>query len=497
MKLKAGLVFLISVCSSCAVFAQQTYPPKTSQVQVQVGTYLSTSNYMPFWFRANQFGTVPLKTPVATVRVGAWSDYARPLRDSGQSRPKKVDWGYGVEAVVNAGNVNQVIFPEAYVKGRFHFIELYAGRRRTVQGLVDTTLTSGSYAWSGNAVPIPVVQLGTPGFVSIPFTNDLVAVNAFYNHGWFGNDRIVKGSYLHQKALYGRLGRPQGRLKLYAGINHQVQWAGYSNAIAGDLTQNGRLPSSLKSYWFMVTARRNPTRYDSTLASFEENRVGNHLGSFDLALEAKLGSFNLLMYRQSVYDDGSLFYLTNIRDGLQGLRLRNERSEKAFFAIDEALFEFLYTKSQGGSDFVISNAAKRGLDNYFNHSQYIDGWVYESRTIGTPFLTPGTEVRRRLPKGAIANNRVRLFHFALSGSLGKINWLGKLSYSDNDGTYDNPFPANTYQLSTYFGLTAPVRLSPLGDFQLNAAFASDYGRLFYHSAGVFLGLKKTIASQPH
>ncbi|GAB3247728.1 capsule assembly Wzi family protein [Larkinella harenae] len=495
MKIKAGLVFLLSSCLFNPVVAQRAYFPKTTRYDLQAGVYLSSGDRTPFWLRANQFGIVPTTTPAATFRVGISSDYGKPLGDSLSGEQKKFDWGYGVEVVGNAASNSKLLLPEAYIKARYGKIEFYAGRRRNVYGLMDTTLTSGSFAWSGNALPIPVIQIGTQGFVPVPLTNNSLAVFAFFNHGWFDNNRIVRNTYLHQKALYGRIGKPDAKVKAYAGINHQVQWAGYSDKIYPGFTQDGYLPSSLRSYWFVITSHRNPTRYDTTLASFEENRVGNHLGTVDLALEATLGSVNVLLYRQNIYDDGSLFYLTNIRDGLNGVRLKNTRSERSFFSINEFLVEFLYTKNQGGDLFLIDNPAKRGRDNYFNHSQYVDGWTYRDRTIGSPFMTPGKDVRAGLPSGAIGNNRVSLWHFGMSGVLGRVQWMGKLSYSDNIGTYNEPYYNSPNQWSTLFSLTAPVNLGGLGEFQINAAFANDYGMLLYDSVGGYLGIRKVINSR--
>jgi hypothetical protein len=494
MKLKAGLAFYLSCCFIYPVVAQRAYFPKTTRYDLQAGAYISSGDRTPFWLRANQFGIVPTTTPAATFRVGISSDYGKAVLDSGIVRQKKFDWGYGVEVVGNVANSTKVLLPEAYLKARYGSIEIYAGRRRNIYGLMDTTLTSGSFAWSGNALPIPVIQIGTHGFVPVPFTKNFLAIYAFYNHGWFDNDRIVRNSYLHQKALYGRMGKPGSKLKAYAGINHQVQWGGYSDKIYGPFTNNGYLPSSWKSYWFVITSHRNPNKIDTTLPSFEENRVGNHLGTIDLALEADIGSFNLFLYRQSIYDDGSLFYLTNIRDGLNGIRLKNRRVERSFFSINEALFEFLYTKNQGGPIFLIDNPARRGRDNYFNHSQYVDGWVYGKRIIGSPFMTAGTDIRAGLPTGAIANNRVSLLHFGLSGVVGRVEWMGKLSYSDNIGTYDQPFSSKK-QWSSMFGLMAPVALGGLGEFQINATFASDYGQLINDSSGGYLGIRKIITSR--
>ncbi|MFD1142290.1 capsule assembly Wzi family protein [Larkinella insperata] len=495
MNIKAGLVYFLVCCFCNPVVAQRAYFPKTTRYDFQVGAYLSSGERTPFWLRANQFGIVPTTTPAGTLRLGVSSDYGKPVLDSGNIRQKKFDWGYGVEVVGNAATNSKLLLPEAYVKARFGRIELFAGRRRNVYGLVDTTLTSGSYIWSGNTLPIPVIQIGTQGFVPLPLTKNFVSFLAFYNHGWFGNDRLVTGTYLHQKALYARLGKPTGKLKLYAGMNHQVQWAGYSERLDNNISADGYLPSNLRSYWYMITAYQGATRLDPTLSSFEENRVGNHLGTIDLGLELDLGSTNLLLYRQNIYDDGSLFYLTNIRDGLNGLRLKNTRTERSFFRINEFLTEFLYTKSQGGPEFVLADPSKRGRDNYFNHSQYIDGWTYKNRTIGTPFLTPGVDVRAGLPNGAIANNRVSMLHFGLSGMIGNVAWMGKLSYSDNIGTYNEPYYDSPKQLSSMLSLMAPVTLGALGDFQISAIFASDSGKLLYNSTGGYLGVRKIITSR--
>ena len=73
------------------------------------------------------------------------------VTDSTGYRPK-FDWGYGLNTVVNVGSENQLILPEAYVKGRLGAFELYVGRRKEIIGLVDTLLTSGSYIWSGNTL---------------------------------------------------------------------------------------------------------------------------------------------------------------------------------------------------------------------------------------------------------------------------------------------------------------------------------------------------------
>lgn len=466
--------------------------------RAEVGGYAVSQTTMPFWFRANQSGTVPLTGSIGTLRLGARSEYRSPT--TGPTR--RFDWGYGVDAVANAGAVQQLVLAEAYVKVRYRAIELYVGRRRGIAGLVDTTLTSGAYSWSGNALPMPKIQIGTVGYAPLGFTRGLIAINAFFNHGWF-NTGFVEHSYLHQKVLYLRLGKPHWRVHFYGGGNHEVQWGGYAPKLVGvpGLSDklDGRFGSDLSSYVRVVSTRRG-TGYippQGVISIDEGNRVGNHLGSLDVGMDLTVGTWRVLAYRQNLYETGSLFYLTNLADGLNGLSLQRLRPGTGKFAVDRLLVEFLYSKSQGGSEFVIDDPKRRGRNNYFNHSQYQDGWTYLGRTIGTPFFTQGSESRPGLASGAIVNNRVALLHLAASGSIAqRVQWLAKLSFSQNLGTYDHPLPAGTNQFSGILNLSAPVALPGLGSCRLNTSVAVDQGQLLTNTTGVFVGLQKTISSRP-
>lgn len=478
---------LLLVSSVCTV----VYGQRLTRYQIEAGSMVS-SDQTPFWLRANQYGTVPLQAPLFRLNVSLHSDY-RPA-DSLHARPL-IDWGYGANVVVNAGQTTQLLLPEAYVKGRLGAFELYAGRRRELVGLVDTLLTTGAYAWSGNALPIPKIQIGFPNFTPIPFTKGILSVMGVFAHGWFENsDRLVKGSYLHQKYAYGRLGKPTWPFRLYAGFNHNVIWAGHAapGILSPNVAVNGQLPSALKYLPAVVFGSRN-NQLDGVVTSFEDNRIGNHLGSIDLAADVNISHWNVYVYRQFVYDDGSLFYGTNIADGLNGLRLKNLRQPTgAAFFLRQITVEYLFTGSQGGDEFVIEDPLRRGRDNYFNHSQFVDGWVYFNHTIGTPFLTPQLEVRNSFQDYGvgIANNRVSVVHLGLSGLLfDTVALTTRLSVSDNAGTYPNPYLNIPRQFSGL--LTASVPLSWLGGTILNGSVAIDRGGLLPNSVGAYVGLRKT------
>lgn len=465
---------------------------RITQAFVEGGALVKSGLQVPFWQRANQYGTVPIRESFATLRLGFSSDY-RP------ERTRQVDWGYGLEVIGNAGALNQqVILPEIYVKARWRQLEVYAGRRRTIIGLVDTLLTSGAYAVSGNAMPLPTIQLGTRGYVPLPFTKGIVSVNASFGHAWFENvNRKVYNTLLHQGSLYLRVSKPSWAVRFYGGINHQATWGGHSPYLGPNVSNNGQLPSSFKAYLFAVTALPYPTAaVDGNVTSFDEtNRIGNHLGSLDLGAEFDIGNTTFMVYRQNPYDTGAIWYLTTIADGLNGISIRRKQRGSGFISVDRGLFEFLYTANQGGNQFVIEDPKRRGKVDYFNSSQYIDGWTTRAHTIGTPFLTPEGDIRPTIPYGPIANNRVSVLHVGLTGHAGSsITWLLKLSQSHNLGTYNAPLPGSPNQFSGLLKVATPVTVPVLGLMQLTTTLATDQGALLPNSTGLFVGLRKNWSS---
>ncbi|WP_018621227.1 capsule assembly Wzi family protein [Spirosoma luteum] len=470
---------------------------KPENVYIEAGGFV-VSGPMPFWLRANQSGIVPLAGSTGTVRIGFSGAYRQVNPTDSLAKPKKVDWGYGLELVGNAGQQSQFLVPEAYLKARWGRFELYAGRRRDQIGLVDTMLTSGSFSWSGNALPIPKVQLGTLGYVPVPFTKGLISFNALYNHGWFENvNKRVIDTRLHQAALYVQLGKPKWPVKLYGGLNHSVVWGGYSSALDNGVSNNGLLPSSLMAYFYAVTARTASSLETDPNVSFFDgtNRIGNHLGTIDIGASIKLPIGKFMLYRQNPYETGALFYLTTLADGLNGLSFRRNQPGKGWFTVDGAVLEWLYTKNQGGSGFIENDPFGRGKVNYFNNEQFIDGWQYYGRVIGTPFLTPQAEVNPNLPVGyPIANTRVSLWHVGLSGRIARqVQWLTKVSYSQNFGTYETPYPAETNQFSALLQMMTPVKLPALGQVQLQTSLALDTGELLNKSSGGYFSIRKTLS----
>lgn len=462
------------------------------QYTAEAGVFATSSRQTPFWLRTNQYGIVPVTPSALTLRLSAHADYDT-------ARKHRFDYGYGLNVVTNAVGTNQFLLPEAYVKLRYRAFEVYGGRRREMFGLADSVLSTGAYAWSGNALPVPKIQIGIPVFTPVPFTKKWVSIMGQYAHGWLGGS-FVEHQMLHQKSLYLRVGKPGGRVQVSGGFNHQVVWGGYSPELAKTLLSNGPyLPASFRNYAYVVTGIKAGGTQDRTdgLTSFDyANRIGNHLGSIDVAADIRLNKLSLFVYRQSIFDDGSLFYLTNITDGLHGLRIRLPNPDAP---VHDLVLEFLNTSSQGGALFSYDGGGvNRGNDNYFNHGQFRDGWVYKGQTIGTPFITPQRGPDGKIPFGTFSNNnRVRVFHVGMLGTIPGFGsplfgqqptYQAKFSYSQNLGLYSEPFIPGKPQFSGVLTVLAPVRR--LAGAVLTVSVSADAGRLYPTSVGGYIGIRK-------
>lgn len=474
----------------------QTVPDSTSKpasYTAEVGGVISSTNRTPFWLRANQFGIVPLNGSSATLRLG--TTYERPLK-----KGSKWAAGYGAYVVGNVGAINQVLVPEAYGRIRHGALELWAGRRRQVIGLTDTLLTSGSYSWSGNALPITRVQVGTTGFAPIGFTKGILAINAFIAHGWFPATDSLHGSFLHQKALYGRIGKPSWPVRLYGGMVHNVQWGGYSDFVfkRDVVTKDGKLPSSFKNYLELLLARQ-PESGAEDLASIDQlNQIGNHLGNIDVGIEVAGKHWSIMAYMQHPFEDKSGAIFMNLPDGLYGLRFINTNTaSKPFVKILRATVEYLTTRNQSGPTHLRPDKRYGGADNYFNNYQYQDGWVAGDFVLGTPFITRWQDGRISLfnPvfKLTINNNAVNVAHVAfLSQFKNGLLVEGRASLSQNYGFIYHGFDKNIKRVDqTSLLLKSVLPLRTMANTSLTIALAMDRGDLYDNAFGGFIGIRKT------
>ncbi|MHA4741420.1 capsule assembly Wzi family protein [Dyadobacter sp. MSC1_007] len=457
---------------------------------------VTSRNTVPFWLRANQFGSIPV-SGYSTSWTGRLAKAYVPSQKN-----KLFDWGAAVETRLNVGSSTQFIMVEGYAKARLSIFQFKAGRSKDIIGLTDSTLSVGSFAMSGNALGIPKVELSIPEFWAIPILNGLFSFKGNFSFGWLGATPILPfndparnrnvtevNSYLHQKSFYGRLGKPNWRFHVYAGFNHQTVY-GNEDIIYKDFNL-GKFESFVHAVTGKTWVGDNQFR----------TKLGNQLGSIDFGITYDFNSTQLFLYRQQIYDVGALAHFANVRDGLSGISFKNKKPGNIGW--NKLLFEFLYTKNQAGESW--SPYTPSGDEDYYNNFMYGSGWSYNGLGIGNPFLTPRHEGRDNLrykPDQYFVNNRVIAFHTGLEGNLMALRVKLKLSYSKNYGTFGtspigsslgsvrDPLPPPHFEKVNQFSgyLECSQRLKR--DWQLGIATAFDSGALLYNSFGVSLSIKK-------
>lgn len=478
-----GLLALSSLCQA------QT---RSLQAEIELGGFAASGNALPLWLRANQFGSVPNASPVATLRLAIQKDYI----PADSVRKNSVRWGFGLNSAANVGAANQLLLVEGYAKLNWRGVEVYAGRRRERTGLGDTVLSSGFFAGSGNALPIPKIQIQTLGYRTLPFLKRFVAINAGFGHGWLQAD-YIQGVFLHQKYLHLRLGKPTARVHAYVGINHQALWGGQANFLREPpiSAPNGQLPASLKDFPYVITATVPRDWYQQGYTAFDSYRIGNHLGSIDAGVSWSSGAGNWLVYHQHPFEDVSGLLFLNVPDGLWGLRwARTSTDEPTGFRLNRLTIEALSTLNQSGPTFYITGSKYQGADNYFNHGQYIEGWSYRSRAIGTPLIPTRNEVQPAIQAQSnlyFPSNRVQ------GGYLGaqaqwrdQLTLTGRLSFGRYFGTFFQPFTNPVNQFSAL--LMAERAMKRRRGLSVTASLAFDSGGLLPRSAGGYVGLRKRI-----
>lgn len=501
------LFFLAFFCiCSFTLHAQLETEEDQSSYHASIQTIgvLTTKDRVPFWLRSNQFGSVPLPGVSASL-IGAFRKVYDTLDNLPEdpisgSHTRLVDWGAALEIRGDLGQHSRATLIEGYAKLKVSIFELKAGRSRDFMGLVDSSLSSGAFSVSGNALGIPKIQLSIPEYWTLPYTGNLFSVKGNFVHGWLGKLPVRNtassptfdvSTYFHQTSLYVRLGKPEWRLQLYGGLNHQVFW-GNEKEFTGKSFQL----SNFKSFEYAVLGK-----------TYHGSKVGNHLGSIDLGLEYEFETVKLLLYRQSFYDEGALAKLANIADGLNGVSLvnLNQDDQDGGFHWHRLLFELFYSKNQAG--YPDSKYTKSGDENYYNNYQYSTGWSYKGMGLGNPFVTEASMSRAGLPNDPsnyFSNNRVVALHAGMEGSVDAYQFTVKTSYSFNYGTFgtskwgystggrfhppDYGIWKEVRQLSTYL----EVQRSVGRGWQAGCVAALDAGDLLYNSSGVLLKLKKSF-----
>lgn len=463
------LATIILLSISSVLFAQK--PGFAPVFNTSFSSYASSGDDLPFWMTANQNGAFTMQNNTyQLVQAGL----SRSLeRDSAKT------WGYmyGANFVFGYAGASDFQVNQYWAGLRYKWLILRAGAKPEPIRYAGLSSTNGNMYWSNNSRPLPGVTLSTDGFIPFLFWKNWFSFKAEYQENFLRDDRYVMDSHLHHKSIYLRAQLSKS-WRITAGLDHNVFWGGTS-------PYYGKLPG-VKDYFRYIMGMAGSSISPETDIL---NAEGNTLGMYSLEISKNYSNMSLSFYYNHPFEDRSGLEMANLRDGLWGLHYANA-NRKAF--LTDAVVEYMNTRNQSGSFHLIPDPTPnnptrkhgRGRDNYFNHSVYKSGYVYENHMMGTPFFIP--DINNNGISTGFRSTRMWMQHFGLKGNLcDHLSWKTMLSWSRNFGRYDAPYPSPLNEFSflaesRYHGSKLP--------FDVKFGVAGDYGDRFEKRIGAFAGI---------
>ncbi|WP_022836111.1 capsule assembly Wzi family protein [Salisaeta longa] len=447
-------------------------PVQAQRIQAQAGLTAigGTDDLGPFWIVSNRYGRFGRAGQGVVGDAAVW---VQPRAG------RRWDVSGGLH-VVGRGSEQSALYAQAwYLTGHAGPFALTAGQQATVQGHIDTTLSLGGTTWSKNALPVPRIALYTPDYVSVPFTNDYVAVRGLLSHGWMPADRFVSNAYLHQKQAYLRLLPPRGPVQLHLGVIQNVMWAGTH-------PQAGELADGWDAFWKVLITEELEGN-ENVGPEGTDSGVGNTVAAYDVAVTAQGAGWRAKGYRQFYIDTAAGRRFRNFWDGLWGLSLR--RATTGHW-LDAVLYEHVRFVRQNAVWGASGKKGQRGREIYYNNYLYREGWTRAGRVIGLPLALTDAYAPRLANASdgfPVTNNIIVAHHLGVAGHVApRWTYRAFLTYSRNHGMLFNPQPRRD-QVSGWLSVRGP--LAPRYGLALTAGLAVDAGAVFADRAGLLLGLR--------
>ena len=332
-----------------------------NQISLQSNSNISNQ----WWATQNSYGLKPSK-----VNFFYTSNY------------QKKKFGYNI-IVSNSGN--RTIINESFLKFNLqNNNHIKVGKYyRDFSTYLNDELTSGSLLISYNAEPMQKI-----GFItSYDFKKNMkYSLNFGIAHAVLAKSKIYKTvPMLHEKFIYLNYFKDQNQFSI--GFVHEAMWGGSTEEYED-------FPHSFKDFLKVFISADGPLLEGEPHA----NALGNHLGIWDFYYKRVINDKELKLYYQHFFEDTSGLRFDNKSDGLWGIELSN------FLKNTNILFEYLNTMNQNSNPPYVN-------ENYYNHSQYQEGWSYKGYGIGNPFIN------------YLDNNPSKVFHMGIS-----TNELNQYSY---------------------------------------------------------------------
>ena len=470
---------------------------------------LSSGGSLPFWAVSNAGGIMPSNDGALGV-VQAYMPF---------DESKTFQWHAGTSLAASwDGSGVRPMVDELFAGARWKVLRADIGMLRREPEFLGAdpflgslSVSEGHLVQGTNARTMPGVDLVLEP-LAVPFTGKHLTISGHWGDYKTLDDRYVKGALVHRLQAYVKYDTRK-HFYVRAGLDHYALWGG----ITSDPKKES-MPVTFGNYLRICTGR-------SASASGSENDrmnvLGDHGGAEQLRMGWRENSYELAFQWEKPYSDKSGMRFNNIPDGIYTLQWSLKDKDSW---VTDALLEFHYTMWQSGT---IHEKEKDqdghqinwhenktlnifGLDNYFNNGEYKSGWTHFGRMIGAPSFVTSTS-----SKGisSIRSNRYRAVHLGFSGKLfRKAPYRLMLTFSDNYGTYGNPYvnpsskdsgwnwwEPNTIdkgllQLCAAFNGYVPLHLGRRSTLDVLYGLYADKGdeKVFGNNFGATLGVRFTL-----
>jgi len=457
--------------------------------KVEAITSVSSADKLPFWLVSNKNGIIPEKRS-DLLYVNLFKDYSSSNDYSG------FDYSFGIDAATSYQYSSRALINQYYASLKYKKFKLLAGAKN-VDVLYDgLSFVNNSIVMAGNARPYPKIEIGSIGYLEVPYTNGWLSVKGVFSNGWMLDDRYVKDVMVHHKNAYLRIGKEKG-FSFELGVEHYAQWGGVSPNIEGQV--NKKMPSDLDAFLRVLVAKEGGTYYNDM-----ENALGNHIGQNKIQFNYNTEKYQATFFMRNMFEDRSqyfmkLFYkgITDIKDINYGLYFNIKNAN----ILNSFIIEYYSTMSQGNIGHHSANTVV-GYDSNFNNGIYSSGWTNYGRGFGIPLNSPTNILNNHRIR--FSNTAFKAFNFGLQGEYIGLRYKFKATYQHNygsitDGNQGRPFEEGMteeriysfnppqHQQHYYLELMLPEGKLP---FDIYTSLGLDIGEMYDDNFGMMVRIAR-------
>ena len=461
-----------------------------NQYKVEANILTGIGEHAPFYLQSGQYGVFGKEVNQGVLTASLYRT---------TERTKGFDYGYGLELAASYNNTQTAWVQQLYGEIQYGWFRFLAGSKQQKGLFREEDLSSGGTIWSGNARPIPQIEIAFNDFHALPFTKGWLELYALIAYGYFIDSPYLKDQYTyqnsfittdgwyHHKSLFFR-SKSDRRFVFTIGAEFAAQFGGhYKEYKNGKLHVEHKNKVGIKDFVDVLIPQAGGS---SASVGDQAYYYGNHLGAWHIMGAYRLNdAHKVTAYCEWLFEDGSGIGKMNGLDGLWGLEYEGAKGS----LISNFVLEYIQTTNQGGpihwapgdhTDTSLSDPAT-GADDYYNNYFYT-GWAHFGQANGNPFLISpiyddGGYLRFR-------HSRIRGVQVAVKGSLTK-SWSYVAKYGHNKGWGSPYIPLKKEKMNAAL-LATTYNPSKLKGWEFSGKVAFDQGGLIGNNWAIQVGVIK-------